>query len=145
MKQKFLLFNISLLFLISYGCGPQEVKNKPLESTYIAINGLDTAWAQLSIGRESFKGQCKIKYHNSYTDSGDVRGVIKGDTLLGDFHYLHYGVKWKRIAIALLKKDSQLIMGEGKQSVFLDIPFFAPENPVKYDSVKFVFRKTDAL
>ena len=60
-----------------------------------------------------------------------------------DFHYLHYGLKWKRIAIAFLKKNDQLMMGEAKQTLYLDIPFFAKDTPIKYDSVKFVFKKSN--
>ena len=138
MKRIFFLFNISLLFL--FGCTSSEADKKPLKTAYIAISGADTAWLDLTIKGTQFKGVCEINFNNKYRDSGDVRGAIKGDTLLGDFHYLHYGLEWKRISIALLKKDNKLIMGKGVQGVFLDIPYFKPESPIDYDSVKFVFQ-----
>ncbi|MEJ5960886.1 hypothetical protein [Pedobacter immunditicola] len=112
-----------------------------MRSTYIAINGSDTAWLSLNIGATSFKGHCEINFNNKYKDSGAVKGIIKGDTLIGDFRYFHYGLEWKRIAIALLRKDDKLIMGEGSQSVYLKIPYFRPGSLIRYDSVKFVFQK----
>jgi len=140
-RPTFLLFKIALLLFLFFGCRPNEVNKKVLKSSYIAINGSDTAWLNVVINESSFKGQCEINLHNRYTDSCDVKGMIKGDTLLGDFHYLHYGLEWKRIAIALLRKNNKIIMGESKQEVYLNIPFFKPENPINYDSVKFVFHK----
>lgn len=137
-SQVFLLFNVSLLL---YGCRPNKVDNKALQSSYIAINGSDTAWLNLNIGATSFKGHCEINFNNKYKDSGAVKGMIKGDTLIGDFHYLRYKLEWKRIAIALLRKDDKLIMGEGQQYIYLKIPFFNPGSPIRYDSVKFVFQK----
>jgi hypothetical protein len=141
MKQIVLLFNLSLLFFSLSGCSQNEVDRKVLKSSYIAINGSDTAWLNVVIGDASFKGQCEINFHNKYKDSGNIKGMIKGDTLIGDFHYLRYGLEWKRIAIALLRKDDKLIMGKGAQGVYLKIPYFIPEIPIKYDSAKFVFQK----
>ncbi|MBG6235419.1 hypothetical protein IWX76_001987 [Pedobacter sp. CAN_A7] len=137
------LLIISALLFAFFGCNrPNEVDNSALKTSYIAINGADTARLNLVVKGTTFKGKCAISFNNKYTDSGEVRGRINGDTLLGDFHYLHYGSEWKRIAIAFLKKDDKLVMGEGKQSVYLNIPFFRAGQPIRYDSVKFVFIKT---
>ena len=137
---------ISALLSTFFGCSrPNEVENSAIQTSYIAINGLDTARLDLVIKGTSFKGTCAINFNNKYIDSGEVRGRVHGDTLLGDFHYLHYGLEWKRIAIAFLKKDGQLVMGEGKQSIYLNIPFFRAGQPIRYDSVKFVFKKTPVI
>ena len=142
-SQVVFIFNLSLLFLLLYGCRPNEADNKVLLSSYIAINGSDTAWLNLKMGGTSFKGYCEINFNNKYKDSGTVKGMIKGDTLIGDFHYFHYGLEWKRIAIVFLRKDNKLIMGEGQQYTYLGIPFFQPNRPLEYDSVKFVFQKIE--
>ena len=137
------LLIISALLSVFFGCTqPNEVDNSAVKTSYIAVNGADTAWLDLVVKGTTFKGKCAINFSDKYTDSGDVRGQVSGDTLLGDFHYLHYGLQWKRIAIAFLKKDNQLIMGEGIQSEYLNIPFFKADQPIRYDSVKFVFEKT---
>lgn len=113
---------------------------KPHRSAYIAISGTDTAWLDLTVTGTSFKGKCAINFSNNYLDSGRVRGRFYGDTLLGDFHYLHYGLEWKRVSFALLKRNNTLIMGEGDQGFYFGIPYFKPDTPLQFDSVKFVFR-----
>ena len=36
-------------------------------------------------------------------------------------------------------------MGEGKQGVFLDIPYFEPGIPIRFDGVKFVFENVNVV
>ena len=137
------LFTCLLLFLV-YGCSrPNEVK--VLESSsasYIAVDGPDTATLELSIKGSTFKGRCAINFARRYIDSGEVRGLVRGDSLLGDFHYLHYGLEWKRVAFALLKDGDQFAMGEGGQGEYFNIPYFKPEE-LRFDSVRFVFQKIE--
>jgi hypothetical protein len=96
----------ALMLFILCGCSrPNEVKVVESNSaSYIAVAGPDTAWLDLTIKGATFKGRCAINYNNRFVDSGEVRGLIRGDSLLGDFHYLHYGLEWKRVAFALLRK-----------------------------------------
>jgi len=138
------LFTCLLLLLLIYGCSrPNEVK--VLESSsasYIAVDGPDTATLELSIKGSTFKGRCAINFAGRYIDSGEVRGLVRGDSLLGDFHYLHYGLEWKRVAFALLKDGDRLAMGEGRQGEYFNIPYFKPEE-LRFDSVRFVFQKIE--
>ncbi|WP_432712964.1 hypothetical protein [Pedobacter sp.] len=144
MIHRYFLFYTVLLFLSLFGCTSKEAEKKHAKRSYIAIDGTDTAWLKVLITDARFKGKLEINFNNRYKDSGDVKGDVKGDTLLGDYHYFHYGLEWKRKAISLLKKNNTLVMGEGLQRVYLEIPFFSAEVPIKYDSVKFVFRLVDA-
>lgn len=140
-----LKFKFLLLFGLLYSCTrPNELKR--IESTaasYIAVAGVDTAWLDLNIKGTTFKGKCAISFADKFTDSGEVRGLIRGDTLLGDFHYLHYGLEWKRVAFALLRKEDALFMAEGEQGEYFNIPYFKP-GELRFDSVKFVFRPITA-
>lgn len=135
-------FKFLLLFGLLYSCSrPNEVKRvESNAASYIAVAGVDTAWLDLNIKGTTFKGKCAISFADKFTDSGEVRGLIRGDTLLGDFHYLHYGLEWKRVAFSLLRKADTLIMGEGEQGEYFNIPYFKP-GELRFDSVKFVFRK----
>lgn len=138
------LIKYALLSFILYGCNrPKEVKVVESNSaSYIAIAGPDTAWLDLTIKGTTFKGRCAINYNNKFVDSGEVKGLIRGDSLLGDFHYLHYGLEWKRVAFALLKKADKLAMGEGGQGAYFNIPYFKPDE-LRFDSVRFVFQKME--
>lgn len=133
-----------LLLALLYSCRPNEVKTtENRTASYLAVDGADTAWLELTIKGTTFEGKCAISFASRFTDSGEVKGLVRGDTLLGDFHYLHYGLEWKRVAFALLKKDQALYMGEGEQGEYFNIPYFRPDGP-RFDSVKFVFRPITA-
>lgn len=134
----FLAASLCLLFSCNQSYPPIP---KKVNSSYIAINGTDTAWLNLTVSGTSFKGKCAINFSNNYLDSGSVRGRLYGDTLVGDFHYLHYGLEWKRVSFALLKRNNTLIMGEGDQGFYFGIPYFKPDTPLQFDSVKFVFQE----
>lgn len=136
------IIKVFLLVTLLSGCSrPVDVKTtKTHSASYIAIDGVDTARLELDVKGTTFRGRCAISFGNKYTDSGEVKGAVRGDTLLGDFHYLHYGLEWKRVAFALLRKDDTLIMGMGGQGEYFNIPYFKPDE-LRFDSVKFVFRK----
>jgi hypothetical protein len=146
MKIKKILFlcKVMILSVFIYGCGSDDTEKKRVKMNYLAINDADTALLKLIITGSQFKGQYEINYHGNFKDSGDVKGTIKGDTLLGDYHYQHYGIeKWQRVPIALLKKDEKLILGIGSTETYLGISYFRPGTVIDYDQVKFIFQKTD--
>jgi hypothetical protein len=136
----------SLLFLFSavtvlFSCNSKEEKNKYNRAVYRAVNNEDTAVLSIQINDKRFYGQYEISYYKTGKDSGEVRGDIKGDTLRGDFHYISNGGGWKRIPIALLKKENRLILGSGVIGTYLNLPCFMPEIPIDYSNSKFVFEE----
>ncbi len=135
------ILQLTVLFSLLCSCtGSNQPKvTEATSRSYLAVHNADTAWLELNIKGSTFKGRCAISYDQKYIDSGEVRGLVRGDTLLGDFHYLHYGLEWKRVAFALLKKNDSLIMGEGGQAEYFNIPYFKPEEP-QFESVRFVFQ-----
>ena len=135
------IFRPLLLILLLYSCSrPNEVKTIESHSaTYVAIDGNDTAKLELTTKGTTFKGKCAINVAGRYTDSGEVKGLVRGDTLLGDFHYLHYGLEWKRVAFALLRKGQELHMGEGDQGEYFNIPYFKADGP-RFDTVRLIFK-----
>ncbi|MNL75039.1 hypothetical protein D3C87_2007750 [compost metagenome] len=68
---------------------------------------------------------------------------MRGDTLRGDFHFISNGGSWKRIPIALLKKDNKLILGKGIVGTYFNLPLFIPEIPIEYNNSEFIFEKVD--
>ncbi|QNK61643.1 hypothetical protein H7F33_13890 [Pedobacter sp. PAMC26386] len=136
---------IKLLFIWTVaaviGCSNNKAPNET-KMPYKAIYKNDTANLNIVLKDREFYGQLEINYNGLYKDSGDVSGIIKGDTLRGTFYFQHYGIETKqRIPIALLKKDNKLIMGEGTMEIFMNITFFKKTVPIDYQKSKFVFKK----
>lgn len=125
------------------GCHSKEQELKTEHVSYVAIKDRDTASLSLMITGSLFKGKYEINYHGSHKDSGDVKGRIKGDTLLGDYFFQHYGMeKWHRAPIALLKRNQKLVMGVGSTETFLSKSYFKKGTVIDYDHVKFIFQRT---
>ena len=110
------------------------------KTSYIAVRKSDTAWAVLEILPGTFKGTLEISYNGAYKDSGNVKGVVKGDTLVGEFNYQQYHLPaWMRKPINLLKKKDNLIIGEGAIRYTFGRVHFDPKVPLIYSDTNFVF------
>lgn len=134
---------VSLLSVFLYSCNSKEEKDKYNRVFYRAINNKDTAILEININDKRFYGRYEILYHKIGKDSGDVRGDMRGDTLRGDYHFISNGGSWKRIPIALLKKDNKLILGKGVIGTYFNLPLFLPEVPIEYSNSEFVFQKIE--
>lgn len=124
------------------GCNNERVSSKETKLLYRAINKDDTANLNVILKDKEFYGQYEINYHGDFKDSGDVNGIVKGDTLLGTYHYQHYGIQeWYRIPIALLKKNHKLMMGVGSMEIYMNMTFFTKSIPIDYQHPMFIFEK----
>ncbi|MHC0445182.1 hypothetical protein ACWA1F_07215 [Flavobacterium sp. 3-218] len=136
MKASFILILSSLFLIIS--CTSKE--NSYKEVHYQSLNGKDSAVLALKISEKRFFGRYEIFYNKIGKDSGDVRGNINGDTLRGDYHFISQGGSWKRIPLALLKKDKQLIQGKGAIGTYMNLPCFYP-GTLSYKNPDFIFEE----
>jgi hypothetical protein len=136
---KYLLLCLMFLFLIS--CNSKEEKDKYNHSFYLAVKNKDTAVLDLNINDKRFYGRYEISHYKIGKDFGDVRGDINGDTLRGDFHYISFGGEWKRIPLALLKKENKLFLGKGVIGTYFNLPCFIPDVPIEYNNPEFVFEE----
>ncbi|MGO4773056.1 hypothetical protein ACEN2I_15445 [Flavobacterium sp. W22_SRS_FK3] len=132
---------VSVLFAFLMSCNSKEEKDKYKHVVYRAVNNKDTAILAINKNDKRFYGRYEISYYGIGKDSGDVRGDIKGDTLRGDFHYISNGGSWKRIPIALLKKENKLFLGSGVVSTYMNLPCFMPGIPIEYNNSKFIFEE----
>lgn len=142
----FFLCKLATVAVLVYGCssGADDTDKKRVKLSYAAISGTDTASLKLVITGSQFKGLYEVNYHGSFKDSGEVKGTIKGDTLIGDYHFQHYGLeKWRRAPIALLKKDGKLLLGTGTMENYLTISYFKAGEPIDYSQPEFIFQKTN--
>ncbi len=132
------IYFIFLMNIVLSSCNdhyPVAIKKK-----YIAIKESDTARAILEILPGTFKGTLEINYHGIYKDSGNIKGVVKGDTLIGEFNYQQYRLPaWMRKPLNLLKTKDQFIMGEGRVKYTFGRVHFDPKVPMIYSDTNFVF------
>lgn len=136
MKLRLFIF-ITLIVLIS-ACRRESLP----DSTYLAINGKDTVELKLIIDKDKFYGTYKTTYSGGISDSGHVRGNIKGDTLIGSYRYRPYDMAhFKLKPIALLRgDDGVLIQGNGQLAVYMTVSYFWEKVPIQYDDPEFVFK-----
>jgi hypothetical protein len=133
-------FALAVLLTAVLSCNQNPPK--PIAATkYVAYLNADTAFATMEISKALFKGVLEIRYKSGYKDSGNVKGFVKGDTLMGEYHYQKYWFPvWKRDPIIFLKKGSKLIMGKGIVKYTMGIPHYNNLYPVDYTQSKhFVF------
>lgn len=135
------LFFLLLSLIILVSCNSKEEKSKYNHIVYHAVRGKDTAILAININDRRFYGRYEISYYKTGKDSGDVRGNIVGDTLRGDFHYISNGGNWKRIPLALLKKENKLFLGNGIIGTYMNLPCFMPGTKIDYKDSKYVFEE----
>ncbi|WP_264550989.1 hypothetical protein [Flavobacterium sp. N2038] len=134
------LFLIFPLLVLLFSCNSKENKENYKHAIYRAVHQSDTAILDIKINDKRFYGRYEILYHKTGKDSGDVRGDIKGDTLRGDYHFISNGGSWKRIPLALLKKEDKLTLGNGVMGTYMNLPCFI-SGTLNYKDPKFVFEK----
>lgn len=108
------LFSIAVYFIFSalllISCEERRQDTKVL--SYIAHSERDSARLDLNLFESRFHGKLFFYRPGGEVDSGDIRGNIQKDTLLGDYYYTPFG--WgqkKRRPFVLLKKGSLYILG----------------------------------
>ena len=139
MSKNFIIASFFMIILIS--CNSKDEKSQYKHIVYQAVNGKDTAILAINMNDKRFYGRYEVLYHKIGKDSGDVRGDLKGDTLRGDFHYISNGGSWKRVPLALLKKEDKLILGSGVIGIYFNLPCFMPGTPIEYTNSKYVFEE----
>ncbi|WP_115171263.1 hypothetical protein [Sphingobacterium spiritivorum] len=106
---------------------------------YTATHKNIKAYMNLRLGEHTFYGKYRIVYPGNAIDSGEVKGKVFNDTLMGDYRYKQYGWKENKIRpFILLQKGDSLIQGTGMELLYLGVFYFAPES-ISFDSPRFVF------
>ncbi len=131
------------LCLLIVSCNSKEDKEKYNHQLYRAVNKKDTAVLDIHINDKRFYGRYEIWHYGVGKDSGDVRGDLRGDTLRGDYHYISFGGTWKRVPLALLKKDQKLFLGTGVIGTYFNLPCYVPEIPIDYKESGVVFERIE--
>ncbi len=115
---------LAICFLI--GCKPDASQ----EQFYHATTGKNNAILALNIDKNQFYGTYKVQYADDIIDSGDVRGIVIGDTLRGRFNYISYGGSQAVKPFLLLKSGDTLKQGSGFVYTYMKIPYYLPKSVV---------------
>lgn len=141
------LLIITVLFLLA-GCKSDASKQRKF---FTATDSKRTSLLVLSMKNNQFYGQYKVQYAESIIDSGEVRGMISGDTLKGLFTYISYGGSQAVKPFLLLKSGDTLKLGSGSVYTYLKIPYYIHKSiEFKKDDSQFfpvdeaVFKRLDA-
>lgn len=124
-------YNKSVLFLfvslVTIGCHQSERSQQ--REKYVYNNGRDTISVVLYLTDNAFQGSYKKCGPGGFKMTGDISGEVQGDTLLGSLYYTPYkGRDKRRRAVALLKQNSDYILGNGNSSIYMGIPYFEIES-----------------
>ncbi|MCG2610531.1 hypothetical protein LZZ90_03300 [Flavobacterium sp. SM15] len=118
---KYLILMVLASFLIS--CNSDKNKQQQF---YKATRNENSAVLSLKIDNDQFYGRYKVRYADGIIDSGNVRGVIIGDTLRGRFKYISYGGNQEVKPFLLLKRGDTLRLGSGAVYKYMKIPYYTP-------------------
>jgi hypothetical protein len=140
-KRNLSLIVTAFFALHIFACTPNNREGAATFEKFISVKGDDTATVIINKTTNLFRGSMQISYKSKYPDSGEINGIVRGDTLIGQFLYKYYGVKWQRKPVAFLMKDNRLILGEGRVKNTLDVVHFDNSVPINFEEEKqFVFQ-----
>lgn len=153
------LFTCSFLFILLglQGCkqsnehqviGEEETVADTIQNNqcYLAVYESDTVHLKMNLHKDNtVVGDMQMKISGEPMKSGTIAGSFRGDTLFADYTFIlgeNKGRTFKN-PIALLKKDSMLIFGNGKIETNMGASYFSKTTPIDFDRVKYKFSEVD--
>ncbi|GEL10129.1 hypothetical protein SAMN05192550_0847 [Flavobacterium glycines] len=92
-------------------------------------------------------GDLVMKIYAMPKKIGEIYGDYHGDTLLVSYTFIDEGnekVTYKN-PMAFLKKDSLLILGNGKMETSMGATYFVKGEPIDFENVKYKFSTVDCV
>ena len=113
---------------------------------YLAVYESDTVNLKLNrLNDNTITGDMQMKISGEPVKIGSIAGSFRGDTLFADYTFIlgeNKGRTFKN-PIALLKKDSLLIFGNGKIETNMGASYFSKSTPIDFDRIKYKFSPVD--
>ncbi|WP_418262331.1 hypothetical protein [Flavobacterium faecale] len=154
--------NLSILCLLIVALGFESCKNNESKKNteprvaefeeptntecYQAIYQEDTLDLKLNTMKDGdIKGQMVMNIVNRQKKIGELVGKFRGDTLFASYTFTlekNKKVTYKN-PMAFLKKDNQLILGNGKIETSMGASYFVKDSPIDFDKVKYKFSPID--
>ena len=115
---------------------------------YKAIYEKDTLDLKLNtLKNGKLSGDLIMKVAPATVRTGEVAGEFHGDTLFVDYTFKDSANKDKTFKnpMALLKKDKQLILGNGTMQTTMGVTYLVIDKPIDFVSVKYKFDPTECV
>lgn len=89
-------------------------------------------------------GDMVMNVAGSAQKNGEIAGEFRGDTLFADYIFLEGTKKFKN-PMAFLKKDKQLILGNGTMQTTMGVTYLVKDKPIDFDKVKYKFNTSECV
>ncbi|KUJ61861.1 hypothetical protein AR687_09865 [Flavobacteriaceae bacterium CRH] len=98
-----------------------------------------------TLKNEKVSGNMIMKVAGAAERSGEIAGKFHGDTLFVDYTFTEGANKTKTFKnpMALLKKDSKLILGNGKMQTTMGVTYLVKDQPIDFERVKYKFEPVE--
>ncbi|MCK8142941.1 hypothetical protein MW871_15175 [Flavobacterium sp. I-SCBP12n] len=115
---------------------------------YTALYEKDTIALKMNTFKDGhITGNMDMVMANTPKYVGEVAGEFRGDTLFVSYTYIQGNNKETTFKnpMAFLKRDNQLILGNGKIEVTLGAGHFVSGEPIDFDRVKYKLNPVDCV
>ena len=148
------LFCLLFLFIGFESCKKkEEVDASKLQAEipiskecYQALYENDTINLEVNTLKDGkISGDMVMKLENMPPKIGKINGEFRGDTLFADYSFFQ-GANENKIfknPIAVLKRENEFILGNGKIENYMGASYFAKGEPIDFDNVKYKFTGVD--
>lgn len=92
-------------------------------------------------------GDMVMKIDNMPKKEGKIAGEFRGDTLFVAYTFIQgaYDKITLKNPMAFLKRENELILGNGKIQTTMGASYFVKGEPIDFDNVKYKFSKVDCV
>jgi hypothetical protein len=149
------LYCLSLAFIGMASCKTKDSEKTPADievgepisvACYVAIYEQDTLNLEINTFKNGeIKGDMVMAIYNLPKKIGTIEGKFRGDTLFANYTFIEDNLKEKTFKnpMAFLKRDNQLILGNGKIQTTMGASYFIKGEPIDFDKVKYKFDLVD--
>lgn len=151
--------NITIICLLFTCIGLQSCKDNKKETVvaietptnvdcYKAIYEKDTLDMRINNLKDGkVTGSLQMVLAASPTKMGELAGAFRGDTLFVSYTFTDASNKDKTFKnpMAFLKKDNQLILGNGEIETTMGASYFVKDKLIDFDQVKYKFNTVDCV
>ncbi|GGF29804.1 hypothetical protein [Flavobacterium limi] len=112
---------------------------------YKAIYEDDTIDLNLNtLKNGKISGNMSMKVSGAAERIGEIKGEFHGDTLFADYTFTEgANKKTFKNPMAFLKKDKQLILGNGTMQTTMGVTYLVKDKPIDFERVKYKFDSID--
>ncbi|MEP6806845.1 MAG: hypothetical protein ABI892_20120 [Flavobacterium sp.] len=144
-----------LSFIGLQSCKKNEEKKEAVQTDaekivstqcYKAVYEKDTLDLKLNtLKNGKLSGNMVMKVATATERTGEITGEFRGDTLFADYTFVEVTNKTKTFKnpMAFLKRDNQLILGNGTMQTTMGVTYLVKDKPIDFDRVKYKFSTSE--